>query len=331
MIRGYVTPQTTTNLRTVDIVHVRPKKVRTNMFDLTVVGHFTVDQIVAKHVPQHFTLGGSSTYASLAAKRMGADVSVVSKVGPDFPEEYLLWLARNGVSLAGLHRCSAPTTCFILKYEDGTRTLRLKRLCEPISPEDFPGDLKTKAIHLGPVAGEIPVETASHAARISNLVSLDPQGFVRKFDREGYASDKLRMKTSVLRHVSILKASESELKAALGADDVWKAAEAALRCGPSIVIVTRGIKGAYLLSDKNRYEIPACRPRVIVDPTGAGDAFIGAFMAEYARRKDPLWCAAAGSAASSFVVEGSGAASFGSKKGIVERAQQAYQRVRKLE
>jgi sugar/nucleoside kinase (ribokinase family) len=130
--------------------------------------------------------------------------------------------------------------------------------------------------------------------------------------------------------VSVLKASESELKAALGADDVWKAAEAALRCGPSIVIVTRGVKGAYLLLGKNRYEIPACRPRVIVDPTGAGDAFIGAFMAEYARQKDPLWCAAVGSAASSFLVEGPGVSYFGSKKGIVERAQQAYQKVRKL-
>ena len=60
------------------------------------------------------------------------------------------------------------------------------------------------------------------------------------------------------------------------------------------------------------------------DPTGAGDAFIGAFLAEYVSGKDPEWCSCVGSAASSFVVEGIGPAEFGEKEETYLRARQIY-------
>ena len=60
------------------------------------------------------------------------------------------------------------------------------------------------------------------------------------------------------------------------------------------------------------------------DPTGAGDAFIGAFLAEYVSGKDPEWCSCVGSAASSFVVEGIGPAVFGEKEETYLRARQIY-------
>lgn len=300
------------------------------MFDLTVIGHYTIDRIMVGEVEPKPMLGGSPTYTSLAARRMGATVAVISKVGRDFPDEYIVWLSRNGIDLTGLARVNTPTTRFISKYENEERVLQLKSVCNPILPEDIPVDLETRCIHLGPVAGEIPAETVSHAAKITQVVSLDPQGFVRRFDSEGYVSDQERLDATLLRHIDILKASEGELKIAMGIDDLWKAAETAAQLGPDIVIITQGVKGALMLHNHARYEIPAYPPSVIIDPTGAGDAFIGAFMAEYVRGEDPSWCAAVGSATSSFVVEGIGPSSFGSKDDVLERAKQTFQLIKKL-
>jgi sugar/nucleoside kinase (ribokinase family) len=63
-----------------------------------------------------------------------------------------------------------------------------------------------------------------------------------------------------------------------------------------------------------------------LDPTGAGDVFIGAFLAEYIRTKDPVWCACVGSASASFVVEGIGPERFGERQETYERAKEIYEK-----
>jgi len=304
------------------------------MFDLTVVGHLTIDKIIRKGAEPVFMPGGSATYASLAAKRMGVDVLVASKVGPDFPDEYVAWLSRGGIDLAGLRHVNTPTTYFILKYEDEKRVLQLKNVCEPISSKDIPVNLKTRGIHIGSVAGEVPIETVRRLTELAEIVSLDPQGFVRIFDEKGYVKIGKRLEVEILGRIDVLKASEEEIKEAVGVENVWKAMEVAAELAPRIVIVTKGIEGAFMLFDQNRYEVPACKPSSIVDPTGAGDAFIGAFMAEYVRKKDPLWCAAVGSAVASFVIEAVGIEKFilsgEHRERIYEAAKACYEQIRRL-
>jgi 2-dehydro-3-deoxygluconokinase len=90
--------------------------------------------------------------------------------------------------------------------------------------------------------------------------------------------------------------------------------------GVRIVIVTLGAEGALVSVEDTIHRVPAYKPEKFVDPTGAGDAFIGAFLAEYARGENCAWCSHVGSAAASLVVEGIGPTSFGDKEEIYRRA-----------
>jgi sugar/nucleoside kinase (ribokinase family) len=101
--------------------------------------------------------------------------------------------------------------------------------------------------------------------------------------------------------------------------------------GVKIVIITRGMRGSTLFFDDSLYNVPACKSRLVLDPTGAGDAFIGAFLAEYIRGKDPVWCACVGSASASFVVEGIGPERFGERQETYERAKEIYEKQLKNE
>ena len=65
-------------------------------------------------------------------------------------------------------------------------------------------------------------------------------------------------------------------------------------------------KGSVLSVEGAQYNIAACPSQVVVDPTGAGDVFMGGFLTEYLRQKESVWCACVGSAAASLVVEGIG-------------------------
>jgi sugar/nucleoside kinase (ribokinase family) len=157
------------------------------MFDLVTVGHLAIDRIFSpKTVALKPTLGGPPTYVSLSARRLGAEVSVISKVGGDFPEGYVTWLGANGVDVSGLKRVEgALTTRFILRYEDGERKLQVVSRAPSIFPEDIPPNLQAKAVHVAPIINEVLPETVGKLRKMVGVLSLDPQGFVRQIDEKG--------------------------------------------------------------------------------------------------------------------------------------------------
>ena len=296
------------------------------MFDLTTVGHFAIDLISSPTiVSPKPTLGGPPTYASLAARKLGARVSVISKVGEDFAEEYVAWLKSQGVNLSGLKLVKgALSTKFVLKYRNGRRKLQLKEQAPPIHPEDVPNTLQTRAVHIAPITNELGLEVVEKLRTLTSTLSLDPQGFLRRFDEQGGVHPKKWDDQNILDKVDIYKSSLVEMKAATGTSDLPSAIRRVHDRGVKIVIVTKGARGATLSFEGKIHDIPPCRPSINRDPTGAGDAFIGAFLAEYVRGKDPEWCACVGCAASSFVVEGIGPAVFGEKEETYLRARQIY-------
>jgi len=214
----------------------------------------------------------------------------------------------------------APTTRFILQYEDGKRKLRVVSRAPSIFPEDIPPNLQAKAGHVAPIANEVLPETVDKLRKMVGVLSLDPQGFVRKIGREGNVGLRRWTNLQLLQKIDVYKSSVDEIRMVTGLKNPRSAMRKVADYGVPIVIVTKGVEGSTLLYEGKSYAVPVCKPRIILDPTGAGDAFIGAFLAEYIQGKNPLWCACVGSAASSFLLEGVGPAVFGSKEEVYARA-----------
>lgn len=298
-----------------------------NRFDIVTVGHFVIDTIsLPTGMSERTELGGSATYVSVAAAKLGAKVSVISKVGEDFPNKYLQWLRNNHVNLSGLKRTARGTTTkFSLKYQqDWRRRLQLKALAPTILVKDIHDSLRARSIHVAPIASELSTNVIQKLRKLTGILSLDPQGFVRDFDSHGNVRLKHWEKRSILELIDIYKSSQDELRAVTGIADVKEAARKVQDYGAKIVIATRGLQGSMVLVETSFYSVPACESKAILDPTGAGDAYIGAFLAEHIRGRSPYWCACVGSAAASFVVEGIGPRNLGSKKETYERARKIY-------
>ncbi|MEM2937348.1 MAG: carbohydrate kinase family protein [Candidatus Bathyarchaeia archaeon] len=300
------------------------------MFDIVSAGHFCIDSIIlpSRHAP-YIILGGSVTYVSLAAKRLGANVSVISKVGGDFPKAYASWLSKEGIDLSGVIQIKeAKTTKFELKYDNilSGRSLRLISRAGPITLEDLPNSIKAKIVHLAPIANEIQYEVAERLKEHGEVLSLDPQGLIRVFDENGNVATGPLVDKRILELVNIYKSSLDEVEAVTGQRDLKSAINAVHDFGVETVIVTLGVKGAVLSVDRTTCNVPAYKPSKVVDPTGAGDAFIGGFLAEYIQGGDSLWCACVGSAVASTVVEGIGPTFFGDKDEIRRRARFLYEK-----
>lgn len=300
------------------------------MFDIVSVGHFSIDSIFLPDRQTPFVvLGGSAAYVSLAARRLESRVAAISKVGGDFPEAYRWWLDQEGVNLSGLKKVeTASTTRFELKYSTDLfeRTLHLKSKAPSIDADDLPNPLKAFAIHVAPIAGEVTYEIVEKLKSHADVLSLDPQGLVRRFDEGGNISLGSLADSRMLDLINVYKSSQSEIQAVTGQTDLVSAVESVHNHGVKIVIVTLGSKGALLSVEGTRYDVPACVPAKLVDPTGAGDAFISGFLSEYVNGENILRCACVGAAMASFVVEGIGPTFFGDKTQVYQRARELYEK-----
>ncbi|RLI37001.1 hypothetical protein DRO55_02320 [Candidatus Bathyarchaeota archaeon] len=297
------------------------------MFDIVTVGHFAVDLITSPRINEPKpTLGGPPTYVSLAAIALGAEVSVISKVGGDFPREYIRWLRSKGVNLSTLMVIKdAKTTRFRIDYTDGERTLKLESRAPPIGVEDIPNDLKAKAVHVSPIANEVSSKVIGKARDLADTLSIDPQGLVRSFRGDGTVYLTEMRKPKILGKADIYKSSMDEVRVITQQVDLGRAVRRIHKYGVRIVIVTMGRRGSILSIDGKIRQIPTYEPREVVDTTGAGDAFIGAFLAEYIRGEEPIWCACVGSASASILIENVGPSNFGGKNEIYERAGKLYE------
>lgn len=250
--------------------------------DLVVAGNLLVDDVVFRDGRTRMgQAGGASLYAALGAALWGARVGVVSVAGSDYPRATLDALEARGVDTSGVRHLDGPGLRTWLLYEASGRRVVHHLGCpahEDVSPlpkqivERHPG---ARAVHIAPMPLAVQRALAAAAARAGAFVSLDPHEPVRE--------DNLAAWRDVVADLDVFFASDEELRLE-GAGDDPRAALERLVTGaarvPRWLTYKRGPRGGLLLETAAgaAQEWPACPGRV-VDPTGAGDAFAGGFLA----------------------------------------------------
>lgn len=291
---------------------------RAGGFDLAVVGHIVFDHISLGPNRLDIQLGSPCVYAGLGAQALGASVVVGGKVGSDFAPSWLNWLKRKGLNVDYVQRSMRPTTAFRINYQDGTRTMWALSRCSPLTRVELADLPSSSAIHMGPILHEIPRTLALSLTSRDAIVSLDPQGYLRQILHDGRIRTSRWLDRRVLKKLDLLKLSEQEASVVIGSDFASPRKLAAL--GPDVILITRAASGTIVYSKRlGMFNVPAFRTEVR-DPTGAGDALVGALLVTLVKEEDLLWSAAVGSAVASFVVEKVGPANFGSPREIKKRA-----------
>ncbi len=293
------------------------------MEPIAVVGHIAIDRIINRGGERR-QLGGPPTYISLITNLLGVPLVTATKVGGDFPDEYVSELEARGLDIRGSVVPSAETTRFVLDYTGTERGLGYESLCDPIEPRDV--ERLPDAAILAPIVGEISVETLRVIK--SRNIALDPQGFVRRLEPGGSISLQPWCDVELLSRLSVFKASERELRLVAG-EGGWVGLEKLVRLGVKVAIETRGGEGAQIRYASGRMIVPAYAGET-VDTTGAGDAFIAGFFSAYAFGESVECSAALGSAAASAVVETVGPRIKIGRAELFERAEKVLDGIRLL-
>ena len=250
--------------------------------DLVVAGNLLVDDIVyADGRTRMGEAGGAALYAALAASLWGASVGLASVRGEDYPVAALDALVARGVDLEGVRALEAPGVRTWLLYEERGRRV-IHRIGGPshaeVSPRpaDLPArHLGARAIHVAPMPFEIQSALiAALAPRRETALSLDPHEPIRE--------DNLEAWRPVLASVDALFVSEDDLLLPAASLDPRGALRSLAGAGGRLRLIAfkRGRQGGLLYDARARafIEWPPV-PRLTGDPTGAGDAFAGGFLA----------------------------------------------------
>jgi 2-dehydro-3-deoxygluconokinase len=106
----------------------------------------------------------------------------------------------------------------------------------------------------------------------------------------------------------ILRPGIDDARQLTGLTDADKIVDFYLALGPKIVALTLGEEGAIVATKEKRERLEPRKVRV-VDATGAGDMFDGAFLAEYLRTGDPFAAGRYANVAAALSTQGYGAVS----------------------
>jgi sugar/nucleoside kinase (ribokinase family) len=272
--------------------------------------------------------GGSALYSSLAAVSLGARVSVFSNIGRDYPKDILSMINSRGIDVTGVKKFDDLTTRFRISYRGDSRRLGLIHPGQRLKPADRHGSLE--AIHLGPVFREVGLDVLNYARRHSQFLSLDVQGLLRALDRDGFVRLLKGRIGPFLSKCNLVKATEEEARVMAPAATTVATARRLLHKGAGYVIITRGPSGSFLVTkDGDALHIPSIPESKVVDRTGAGDIFIGSWLATFLAVKDPFWAGAVGAAFASLSVRRFGASKFRfDRRELFRRASWAYKNSR---
>jgi 2-dehydro-3-deoxygluconokinase len=232
--------------------------------------------------------GGDSSNAAIAAARQGAKVGYFTALGRDpFGDSFMELWVREGVDASAVIRSpTAPTAVYFVTHtKDGHEFtyFRAGSAASRVTPADLPADTLagTRIVHASGISQAIS-DSACDTVFAAFALAAE-RG--RKVSYDTNFRPKLwpLARARAIIHAAAAQAdylfpSADEATQLTGLDDPDAIVDFYLRLGAKIVALKRGKKGALVADARERHRIAALKVKP-VDATGAGDTFVGAFLA----------------------------------------------------
>lgn len=239
---------------------------------IVIAGTVAIDNVITPHDKKENLLGGSASYAALAASVFCQPVHLVGVIGHDFPKEHLSLLEGRGITLDGVERNSGESFTWTGEYFNDMNTRTTHKVGINVLEHWKPA-----------------VKGAGADAKIAVCANMSPDNQMQMLEQCGgadfVAADTMDLWIEiarerlhdVLKKVDLLVINEGEAKEFAGTGNLVVAGRKLQAKGPRFVVVKRGEHGSFLFGEKNEdfFACSAYPLHSVFDPTGAGDSFLG--------------------------------------------------------
>lgn len=249
------------------------------MADILVLGTVALDNIETPFGKAANAMGGSASYAALAASFF-CRPAILSIVGEDYPKEHLELLKSKNIDIS-LIKKEGKSFRWEGYYEFDmneakTRKTELNSLegFKVNIPENYRG---VKYIFLANIDPEL---------QLSALRQLKKPEFVVLDTMNLWINIKKKELLEAIGKSDILLLNDGEARMLFSTTNLVAAANKALALGPKGVIIKKGEHGALLFMDGRHFNAPGYPLENTKDPTGCGDSFGGGLIGYLAKTKN---------------------------------------------
>ena len=239
---------------------------------LVIVGSIGIDSIETPHAKEENILGGSASYACVAASFFSS-VGMVGVIGTDFPNSFRKLWNDFEIDLQGLQIEEGETFRWSGKYEenmDNRETISTElNVFENFQPS-IPNSYKNVPyLFLGNIHPKLQLDV---------LNKINSPKFVLIDTMDLWITIAKKELEEVISKSTMLTLNESEAKLFTNKNDIISAAKELLKIGPEYILIKKGANGALLYSKDSIFLLHAYPVEICCDPTGAGDSFAGGLM-----------------------------------------------------
>tara|TARA_B110000263_G_scaffold233716_1_gene230804 strand:- start:2254 stop:3171 length:918 start_codon:yes stop_codon:yes gene_type:complete len=239
---------------------------------LLIVASLAYDGIDTGEQKIDHILGGAGSYICLSVKHFNLSSGIVSVVGNDFKESDLKLLESCEVNLDGVEIITNQKSFYWrCRYKDNFKeritletVLNVMENFKPVVPIK---QREPDIMLLGNLHPEIQLLAMTQITNKPKAIILDTINFW--IEKHWDTLEK------VVSKVDIISINVEEAELITREKDIEKASRILHKMGPRYVIIKKGVEGAELFGDGKKYCAPAYILDKVIDPTGAGDCFIG--------------------------------------------------------
>ncbi|HET6159401.1 MAG TPA: ribokinase [Dongiaceae bacterium] len=253
--------------------------------------------------------GGKGSNQSVAAARVGAKVTIISKLGRDaFGDIALKTWKEEGIVARAAQSDREPTggAFIFVNHDSGENAIIV-----------YPGAGGTISVADVDAAADIIRGAKVFVTQLEQPVAAAQRGL--EIARAAGVTTIFNpapaepIPDSIYPFCDYIVPNETEAAALTGRSvatlaDAKRVGDTLLAKGAKNALITLGERGALLHNRERSVEIPVFSAGPVVETTGAGDAFVGGFAAAMARGSDPVEAARFGSAVAGISVTRAGTA-----------------------
>jgi fructokinase len=241
--------------------------------------------------------GGAPANVAAAIAKLGGEALFAGKVGADPFGRFLketLDEVQVDTSMLILDSKSSTTLAFVSLKSDGERDFVFNRGADELLnynelDENKIFDSKiihfgSATAHLGGTLKETYLKVMDEARDKEIFISFDPNYRVDLW--KGRLGEFIQVSRQCLKYADLVKVSDEEVKIISGKEDIEAGVKVFHDLGAKVVAVTLGKEGTLISNGTEVATVGSIKIQSI-DSTGAGDAFVGAFLYQIAKLEEP--------------------------------------------
>ena len=243
-----------------------------------IYGTLAIDTLITPHGSADCVLGGSGTYAALAARFLAPNACLYGVIGTDFPSSFRDDLLQVGVSLDGVEQCEGSTFAWTGEYELDMNNRRTVEVLEGVQDDWAP--------HLPQFMAQPSMLLACNVRPDLQWAVIEqcPDDCIIIADfMKSWLEREPAYVAQILARATIALMNDEEAKFFAQSDSLEHAARAILAAGSRFALIKQGSEGSHLYTfvggELLHHHCAADQIDDACDPTGAGDSYMGALGA----------------------------------------------------